>query len=48
MDEKQITKEFYEDIRKLVEESEKIYRLAEQEYAPMYGGKKEKSKKRFS
>ncbi|MDH6305901.1 hypothetical protein M2459_003111 [Parabacteroides sp. PF5-5] len=35
MDEKQITKEFYEDIRKLVEESEKIYRLAEQEYAPM-------------
>ena len=33
--EKESTKKFYESIRKLAEESEKIYRLVEQEYAPM-------------
>lgn len=35
MKEKEPTENFYEGIRELIEASERIYRLAEQEYTPM-------------
>jgi hypothetical protein len=35
MEEKEPTREFYENIKKLVEASAHLYRLADQEFAPM-------------